>query len=248
MGVQLQRNSEDFFQSGDQRKGVIRRDQTGHILDRNTVGAHLLQDFCFVDIIFEVKDRPAHFTFGQRVTDGQLRVFTCFLNGFEAGFHVTFIIQGIENTEDIDADFGRMFDESFNHIIGIMTVPTRFWPRSSICRGVLGISFFRTRGLSQGSSFRKRVATSKVAPPQTSIEWKPILSISGAIAAISAVVIRVAKIDWWPSRNVTSVILTGFLPVEFIMALPVDCRFIAYTNESILNLKLRMVRSLNLSI
>jgi len=43
---------------------------------------------------------------------------------------------------------------------------------------------------------------------------------SGAIAAMSAVVMRVANIDWCPSRNVTSVILTGFLPAGFIMMLP----------------------------
>ena len=48
--------------------------------------------------------------------------------------------------------------------------------------------------------------TSKVAPPQTSIDQKPALSISGAIAARSSVRPRVANSDWWPSRNVRSVI------------------------------------------
>jgi hypothetical protein len=66
---------------------------------------------------------------------------------------------------------------------------------------------------------------------------------------MSAVVMRVAKIDWCPSRNVTSVILTGFLPVEFIMMLPLGCGFDLKTGKSNFIFKnQRNVRSNNFSI
>src|SRR4030042_4760200 len=72
------------------------------------------------------------------------------------------------------------------------------------------------RILSHGSSFRNRVMTSKVAPPQTSMDQNPVLFISGAMGSISAVRILVAKSDWCPSRRVRSVIFKGFLPLALI--------------------------------
>ncbi len=51
--------------------------------------------------------------------------------------------------------------------------------------------------------------TSKVAPPHTSIDQKPALSISGAMAARSSVRTLVANSDWCPSRKVRSVIFSG---------------------------------------
>jgi hypothetical protein len=56
--------------------------------------------------------------------------------------------------------------------------------------------------------------TSKVAPPQTSIEKKPTLSIFSAIGSMDSVRILVAINDWWASRNVVSVILMGFKAIN----------------------------------
>ena len=78
-------------------------------------------------------------------------------------------------------------------------------------RGVLGMSRLNLRSRSHGSSARKRVAASKVAPPQTSIEWKPTASISSARGSMSAMRSRVANRLWWASRKVVSVILTGLV-------------------------------------
>ena len=54
------------------------------------------------------------------------------------------------------------------------------------------MSFLKLRRRSQGSSPKNLVAESKVAPPQTSIEWKPIASIPGARGSMSDVRRRVA--------------------------------------------------------
>jgi hypothetical protein len=62
---------------------------------------------------------------------------------------------------------------------------------------------------------RKRVITSKVAPPQTSRDQNPTLSISGAMAAMSPVRMRVAKSDWCPSRSVRSVTCTVRVSARF---------------------------------
>ena len=59
-------------------------------------------------------------------------------------------------------------------------------------RGVLGISLLKLRRRSHGSSPRNLVAESNVAPPQTSIEWKPMASIPGASGSMSDVRRRVA--------------------------------------------------------
>lgn len=65
----------------------------------------------------------------------------------------------------------------------------------------------RTR--SHGSSFKKRTATSKVAPPHISMLSYPISSIRGRMGSISSVVIRVANRDCCPSRKLLFVSRTN---------------------------------------
>ena len=74
---------------------------------------------------------------------------------------------------------------------------------------------FRMRGRSQGSSFRNRCIVSNVAPPQTSTAQNPTPSILSAMGIMSSVVIRVAKMDWWPSRKVLSWNFTGPMGLSF---------------------------------
>ena len=53
MGMQMNRNTDILFERLDQLVGGKRLEQPGHILDRQDVGAHLLQLFCHVDIVFK---------------------------------------------------------------------------------------------------------------------------------------------------------------------------------------------------
>src|SRR5579883_1004108 len=76
-----------------------------------------------------------------------------------------------------------------------------FWPRRSMIWGVRGAAFLRVRRRSNGFSFKYRKQESIVAPPQVSSPWKPIPSRIGAAGSICGVAMRVAAIDWWPSRS-----------------------------------------------
>mmetsp|Transcript_29112 Transcript_29112/g.33818 ORF Transcript_29112/g.33818 Transcript_29112/m.33818 type:complete len:130 (-) Transcript_29112:212-601(-) len=49
--------------------------------------------------------------------------------------------------------------------------PTALAPRRSICKGISGTASLSAASLSHGSSRRKRIETSKVAPPQHSKEY-----------------------------------------------------------------------------
>ena len=73
--------------------------------------------------------------------------------------------------------------------------------------GAASRSFFNR---SQGHSWRKRIDTSKVAPPHISIENTSEVPLNAAFVASaalskSAVRIRVARRLWWASRHVVSV-------------------------------------------
>ncbi len=93
-----------------------------------------------------------------------------------------------------------------------------FCPRRSICSFVLGRPFFRVRRRSQGSSFKKRMHTSKVAPPQHSKDQNPMLSNTGRIGSMSSIFMRVAAWDWWASRRMVSMIFKGFLAIMRFIA------------------------------
>ena len=76
-------------------------------------------------------------------------------------------------------------------------------------KGVLGAYLRRVRGRSQGSSPKKRLMESKVAPPHTSMAQNPAWSISSMAGIMSSVRMRVANRLWVPSRRVRSSIFSG---------------------------------------
>ena len=73
------------------------------------------------------------------------------------------------------------------------------------------MSFLNTRSRDHGSSPRNRVAESKVAPPQTSMEWNPIAFMRSAMGTMSSVRKRVAIKLWCASRKVVSVMPRGLV-------------------------------------
>ena len=91
--------------------------------------------------------------------------------------------------------------------VGYGVYPTVLRPRSSIWIGMFGSSARSSSRRCHGSSWRKRSATSYVAPPQASTESSPgrVCATAGAAASRSRVRTRVASRDWWASRNVVSV-------------------------------------------
>ena len=97
---------------------------------------------------------------------------------------------------------------------------------------MLGIAFLKARILSHGSSPRKRIHVSKVAPPHDSSDQKPTWSNFSAMGSISSMRMRVAKSDWCASRNTTSVIPNGFL--ESVIAFKPSVKGFSVLSNSLL--------------
>src|SRR5512139_1220242 len=82
---------------------------------------------------------------------------------------------------------------------------------------VFGSALLSLRRRSHGSSRRNRTQASKVAPPQASSDQKPTWSSLPQIGSMSAVCMRVAMSDWWPSRRTRSVMCTLAMNLQSLM-------------------------------
>ncbi len=142
VGVELHRDLERFFERLDQVVGIGRRNEPGHILDAEGIGAHSLELFGFFDVIVEVVDRAAHGPFGQRVADGQLGVLALGLDGLQNGLEVALVVDGVENAEDIHAAVRGMFHKSGRHIVGVIAVTDQVLAAEEHLQRRLGRPFF----------------------------------------------------------------------------------------------------------
>ena len=59
MRMQVDRYLDRFFQRRDQVKGVLRRDQSGHVLNAEAVRTHALEDLGLVHEVINVVDIAA---------------------------------------------------------------------------------------------------------------------------------------------------------------------------------------------
>ncbi len=116
VAVQVDRHLDRLDQRADQIIGGVRRQQAGHVLDGDGIGPHLDQLARLLDVHLQRMHR-AH-----GVADGALGVLAGLLDRAHGGFHVAQIIQGIEDTEDIDATCRGALDEGLHHIIGVVTI------------------------------------------------------------------------------------------------------------------------------
>ena len=92
------------------------REQSGHIFDADRVGAEIFQPFAHRDKSIKAMDRTG------RIGNGRLHVFLAGFHFADGAFHVTHIVEGIENPEDVDSVGGRSFDELIEHVVGIMPI------------------------------------------------------------------------------------------------------------------------------
>ena len=95
---------------------------------------------------------------------------SCLLDRLVRGDEVALVVEGIENAEDVDPDLGRLLDKGLHHIVRVLAVPDEVLPAQEHLEWRFRHLLSQERTLSQGSSLRNRVVTSKVAPPHTSIE------------------------------------------------------------------------------
>ena len=102
------------------------------------------------------------------------------------------------NTRKTSMPFSAAFvDEAIDHVVLVVAVAEQVLARAAASAGgVLGMRRRKVRRRSQGSSLRKRMQESKVAPPQHSTDQKPALSRSSQAGTMSSSAMRVAIRLW----------------------------------------------------
>ena len=88
----MQRNLDDLFQFGNQFVAVVRGDDPGHILDDDAVGAHRLQRFRHLLVVFQIEDVAAHAGLGQRIAHCTFEMLLVGLDPLHAGLEVPDVI------------------------------------------------------------------------------------------------------------------------------------------------------------
>ena len=136
MGMEIYRDIQVFLQQPHQPARPQGRNQPGHVLDGNHVGAHSLKFQRFIDVILVCKDmRLQRFGLQQRlqpfeprkiriygVADGAIGNAAVFFHRCDGRPDVVGIIQGIENPHNADAGSDGVPVKPVNHIIRIRIV------------------------------------------------------------------------------------------------------------------------------
>jgi len=114
--VQVYRNIDGFDQFADQVCCDRGDQQAGHVLDRDTVAAHLHHLFRHGHELFDAVYRAGG------VTDGSLGMLAGLLHRSDRGFEVAQVVQCIEDPKHIDAVVGGLAHESAYHVIGVVAI------------------------------------------------------------------------------------------------------------------------------
>ncbi len=120
--VHHDRDRQVLLQPPDQLRRIVGREQAGHVLDAEAVGAHPLERLRLGDEVVEREHRPAERPLGHRVADGPLDVLAGLLDGLERGGEVAFVVERVEDAEHVDAAPGRVGDERFHHVVCVIAV------------------------------------------------------------------------------------------------------------------------------
>ena len=129
MAVQLQRDADFRLERRDEVVCVIRREQPAHVLDADTVRAHVAQAARFGEIVFEIVNLAAHPPLvGHGVADGQLKTLPRALDGFGGALEVRLVVERVEHPEHVDAVLGGALDEGVHDVVGVGAVADKGLP------------------------------------------------------------------------------------------------------------------------
>ena len=151
-----------------------RLEQARHVLDADDVGAGRLQLAREADIVFEAVLGAVGIEDVAGVADGALAELARLAHRVHRDAHVLDPVEAVEDAEEVDAArrppggrrSGRHCRDSW--------CSRRRWSRGAASAGgCSGACSRMSARRSHGSSVRKRMATSKVAPPQHSSERRP---------------------------------------------------------------------------
>jgi len=138
MAVKVNGNLDVGFQGFDQVVGIVRGDESGHVLDTDGVSAHVLELLGLLDIIIKVVHRATHAAQGQGVADGALEVLAELLDGFEHRFKIAEIVQRIKGPEHINPIDCSTLDEGLREIVRVIPVAYTILPTEQHHHGGLG--------------------------------------------------------------------------------------------------------------
>ena len=116
VAVDIHRDAQGLLELLDQVIAGIGGQQTGHILDADRVGAHLLEGLGVGGEILVVVHR------GQGVADAALYMRALLVGRLDRGLQVARIVQRIKDTQNVDAICNGLLYKIFNRVIRIRTI------------------------------------------------------------------------------------------------------------------------------
>ena len=114
--MELDRDLDGLLERLDELVSVIGSEQSGHILDADRIGAHLLELLCVLGVVLGGVDRSGG------VANRRLNVTFLFLGRVDSGLEVSGIVERVEDTQDVDAVGYRLLDKVLDDVVGVMTV------------------------------------------------------------------------------------------------------------------------------
>ena len=115
-------NPNRFLQPFGERIGLERRQESGHVLDADAVRAQVFQSFGLFHKVVQAVHRA------DRIANRGFHVFVALPDHSDGGLKIANVVQGVENAKDVNAVFRGLDDESFQDVVGIMSIPDQVLP------------------------------------------------------------------------------------------------------------------------
>ena len=132
MTLHMDRHRHGLLQARDQFKGLIRLQETRHILDGDGMGTHVLQPFGKINPHFDGMDGA------DGIGNRSLGMLAVRNGGLDSTLKVARIVERIENSEHVDAMNGRSLDKLVNNVIGVMAIAEEILRSKQHLKGRLG--------------------------------------------------------------------------------------------------------------
>ena len=120
--MEVDRQADFILERRDQLLAGIRFQKTGHVLDGDHVSAAFFELFRHIHIVFQSELVVLRVEDVARVADGRLTELALLDDFVHRHFHAGDPVEGVEDTEDVDARFGGLFDELADDVVGVVRV------------------------------------------------------------------------------------------------------------------------------
>src|SRR4030042_6167216 len=163
--MQVDRYLQVLLKGLDQVIGVIRGDKPGLVFNTYGISTHAVEDESFLNEVLQIIDRPAHSGLSERVTYGSLIMPAAFLNCPGGTFVIALVIDGVENTENINAHLGSLFYKGINQIARILAITHQILSPQKHLQLSIGHEFLQLAGPVPGVLAQKAMGYVERRPP-----------------------------------------------------------------------------------